>query len=647
MSGRRGFSKQLVTDRRHLAVQVRSESGQPQFSKRTDAYPYTNDQAVNIGTPRYWYFGQTANQVKNLVDSLQTRLTQIRVEDSSVPTFAVSMVHNSGAYGSAWWWYYGVDASTLGTLLPGKRLISLDPYQTSAGLRFAAIMVPNTGVQARAWWWYFGIDGTTVNQNLGQNKARLVSLRPYLSNGHVVYAVIMVANTEGDTKGWQWLSGQSIDTITSAVNTNQERVVSLAQNPISGWDAILIGSEGERWWWWVGADPTFVTNNLVNHNTRLIDLTSYVENGVRKYAVVELDDSNPEEAPINSESSRVQAYVETNGWQGGFHGVFATNNTAGSPIVAYNSNFRFEPASAIKALYLLYTLKQGVSLSDPITYFWPNSSTPNPNVCPLDFPTSAQTTTIRTALTGMIKNSNNVYTRAFEAKWGTGAVQAFAASLGMSSTFLGQAWIGCGFRGGVRNEVTLSDFAKLYQAVDSGTILSGSARQIFLDTLVGGPGAGGAAFNKVISEEASVLGKSSIASQFLSSVDVRWKAGGYSFGLSPSGTSKIDFSLAGLTYLPFKTSTGVIQEKSYYIGDFINDLVIHCPSTGPCPPSDQAGGLLLGGVAEALRGPISAALATWPTAITSEIEDTGCTWGTWFRRLGENWVLLMQEKWVN
>jgi hypothetical protein len=623
---------------------VHARSDSHQLSKRTDAYPYTNDQAVNIGVARWWYYGQTAEQVTILINSNEARLTQIRVDNPSVPTFTVTMVRNTGAYGSAWWWYFGVDGPTLGGLLAGKRLISLDPYQTSAGIRFAAVMVPNTGVRGRAWWWYYGIDAATVGTHLNTNKARLVSLRPYLSGDRVVYAVIMVANADIDTKGWYWLLGQSISDIANVVNANQQRVVSLARNPLGGWDAILVGSEGERWWWWYGVDGATVTNKLIAHSTRLIDVTPYTEGGVRKFAVVELDDSNPEQPPINPESSRVHAFAESNGWKGGFHGAYIVNST--SPIVAYNSRFRFEPASAIKSLYLLYTLKQGVPLTDPITYYWPDPITPNPNVCPLDVPLTPQTTTIGTALIGMIQSSNNVYTRAFAVKWGTAAVQAFAHSIGMGSTFVGQAFIGCGFRGAVRNEISLSDLVTLYRAVDEGTALTGTARHTFLNTLVGGPGAGGSTFSKVITEEASSLGKSSIASSFFSALDVRWKAGGYGFGLAPAGTGKIDFSIGGLAYVPVKTASGATQLRSYYFGDFVNDLVTHCPTTGPCPDSDKAGALLLGAVAEAMRGPIRDALTTWPSAVVSDAVDEAHPCMDSGLQFGEDLRLFQQEKWV-
>jgi hypothetical protein len=68
----------------------------------TDAFPTTNDQSTTIATARWWYYGQTASQVTALLSANKARL------------------------------------------------ISIDPYQTSAGLRFAVVMVPNSGDQARS-----------------------------------------------------------------------------------------------------------------------------------------------------------------------------------------------------------------------------------------------------------------------------------------------------------------------------------------------------------------------------------------------------------------------------------------------------------------------------------------------------------------
>ena len=585
----------------------------------TDAFPTTDDHSTTTATGWWWYYGQTASQVGALADQNHARLTQVRVENPAVPTFAVTMVANSGDYASAWWWYYGQTASQVGSLLNQNhaRLISIDPYQTSQGLRFAVVMVPNTGAQGRAWWWYYGVSGPTVGQLLSQNNARLIALRPYMDNGHRVFAVIMISNTGADFKPSQWWYDASPSDIQSHITNDNMRITALAPDPAGGWDVIMVASEGEQWYWFYNAGPQTVGSTLVSNGTRPIDLSSYVVNGVRKYAVVELGDSNPPQAPINAESSRVQSYADANGWAGGYHGAyFIPSSPNAVPVVAANSNYRYEPASSIKVLYLLYTLRQGVSLNSPITYYWTDGNTPNPNACPADtpeIPANAHTTTIANALAGMMQQSNNTYTRAFAIRWGLGPVEAMAKSLGMSGTYLNQPYIGCGFRGvpgGVRNELTLADAARLYAAVDNGTALSGSARGTFFYFLIGGPRSASDPWGQVVTQEAASLGKSAIVPQFLAQMDVRWKAGSYTLCLTSQGCVpyKLDLALTGWMSIPFMQN-GQVTGHTYEFGDFVNDLQETCTN---CAASQNAFNLTQTVAAEAARSTIRQALTTWP-----------------------------------
>jgi hypothetical protein len=584
----------------------------------TDAFPTTNDHSTQTATGWWWYYGQTAAQVGALVNQNNARLTQVRVEDPNVPTFAVTMVANSGDYGSGWWWFFGQTAAQVSSLLTqnNARLISIDPYQTAAGLRFAVVMVPNTGPQGRAWWWYFGQTSAQVSSLLTQNNAQLTALRPYMDNGQRLFAVIMVSNTGVDSKNWQWWINASPSDVSSHTNdvNNPMRVTELAPDPLGGFDVILNAAEGETWYWYFGVSPQTIGNNVSSHGTRLIDLSSYVVNGTRQYTEVELGNTNPGQAPINSESTRVQNFADANGWAGGYHGAYFVSSAPGSaPSVAVNSNFRYEPASSIKVLYLLYTLQQGVSLNSPITYYWTNANAPNPNACPADVPetaANAHTTTIGTALAGMMQQSNNVYTRAFAIRWGLPAVQAMATSLGMSSTHLSQPFIGCGFRGvagGVRNELTLADAARLYAAVSNGSALSGAARTTFFNTLLGGPASVSDPWGQVVTQEAAAQGKSGIVSQFLAQLNVRSKGGSYGICLADCNTYKDDLSLTGWVSVPFM-SGGVVSPQTYEFGDFVNDLIETCSN---CAASNNALSDLNATAAEAARSTIRQALATW------------------------------------
>lgn len=582
------------------------------IANATDAYPKTNDQSTTIAVARWWYIGQTADQITTLLNTNNARITHLRVEDPTVPTFAVTMVQNTGDYSSAWWWYFGLDAAGVGTNLDGRRLISIDPYMTSSGLKFAVVMVPNTGDQDRAWWWYVGIDETAVNNFLTTNNARPVEIRPYDDGGRK-FAVIMISNTNADEKNWEWRLNVTPDDITARIATGL-RVISFAPDPTAAgkYVAILVANEGEAWWWYFGLDAATVGSNLGTHNSRLIDISSYVVNGVRQYAVVEFDDSNPPQVPINTESTTIRTHAETNGWSGGYHGsYFAESSASPNPLVANNPDFRYEPASAIKVLYLLYTLQQKVDLNSMISYYWINGDNPTPDVCPIDAvaetPANEHQTTIQNALNHMMQESNNIFTRAFALKWGLPAVQSMASGLGMSSTHLNQPNIGCGFRNALRNELTLSDVTKLYSSVDRGVALSEPQRTIFFNTLFGGSPTTTDAFGTVVTQEAAKVGKSANVTQFLEKLNVRWKPGNYAFCLSTScNVHKVDLSVAGWMSVPYGS-----DNRTFVFGDFVNDLFIPCAPSGSCSELTNAFNEILGNVAESARSVFNEALADW------------------------------------
>jgi len=106
--------------------------------------------------------------------------------------------------------------------------------------------------------------------------------------------------------------------------------------------------------------------------------------------------------------------------------------------VADNSDFRYEPASTIKVLHLLYSTRESRSQQyaricitgsmetiRTVTFVrWKLSKTAN-----------KQQTTIQNAFNNMMQESN-VFTDAFTLKWGLPVVQSLACSLGMSSTHL-------------------------------------------------------------------------------------------------------------------------------------------------------------------------------------------------------------------
>ncbi|KAH0566262.1 hypothetical protein GP486_000337 [Trichoglossum hirsutum] len=251
--------------------------------------PSTNDQLSTIPIPAWFYWGQTASQISSLLNKYNARLTQIRIDDPSVPTFTVSMIQNTGAYQSGWWWYYGYTADALSPLLDGKRLISIDPYfDASSNLRFAVVMVPNDGPQNRGWWWYYGIDSDTVNSLLQKNQARLIALRAYNDHGVRHFAIIMISNTAQDFRNSEWYYGVSIQEISSRIDTGL-RPIAISPDPFGQWDTILVSWGGENWSWYYGLSGQAILDTMGKDMTRLVDVSNYILNGALVFSVAETE----------------------------------------------------------------------------------------------------------------------------------------------------------------------------------------------------------------------------------------------------------------------------------------------------------------------------------------------------------------------
>jgi len=259
--------------------------------------PYAFAQpACNSGPGGLFCQGITAEVVSDVLASGNYRITQLHVMDPSSPTFAVIFVENTGEFASEWWWWWGQTPQQVGQLTtnPNKRIISLEPYQTSTGLRFAVVMVPESGPQNKAWWWYWGQTDPDVGNLCTQNNARLISLRPYIDGGNRLFAVVMVSNTGSDEKQWEWWYGESTAFISGRITSDNMRVTTIVPDPTGGWDTILVLEEpGVEWYWWFGITASQVVSDLIAHGTRLIDISGYLVNGVWYFASVEIGNNQP------------------------------------------------------------------------------------------------------------------------------------------------------------------------------------------------------------------------------------------------------------------------------------------------------------------------------------------------------------------
>jgi hypothetical protein len=598
----------------------------PSTAYATQANPSTNDQSTTISTSWWAYANVTAAQLSTDLTTNGARLTTLRVENPSTPTFDATMVANNGPYASGWFWYYGLTgaqvASTLST--NNARLISLEPYVVGGSVYFAVVEVPNTGAQGRAWWWYTGLTSSTIASTLATNGARLVSLRPYTTGGGTAWAAIEISNSGVDyaNSGWWYSLAQTPAQIAAQSSTDSARLISLAADPGTPgtFDAVFLGSEGERWSWWYGLNANTLVQNELNSGQRLIDITSYTSGGSTVYAGVGLDDSNSLQSPINANSTATSNFAAANGWGGGLDGLYyAPISNINAPNEAFNSRYRYEPASAIKVLYLTYALYQvqigNDSLSNGFTYYVDPADPTNSGVCPQtswEVPANARNTSLGSAIPLMMYNSDNRVTRGMEERYGITNVNNFAHILGMSNSSLSQPFIGCGFQGGIRNELTAYDVSNLYSKIAAGKVLNAAMTKLFFTDELGGVPSSTDYLTTVINQEAAKLGKSSIAATFVSQTLNHWKAGSYSFCMSSSCSAyKAEFDIAGVMSFPMKTTTGKVVAKQYAYADYVNDLYVPCAPGSGCTAENNAYAMIGQVSDEAARPAIDAALKNW------------------------------------
>lgn len=175
----------------------------------------------------WWYYGQTAAQLGNLVSSLNARIVNLHPYVVNGTTyFAAVLLPNTGADAAGWWWYYGVSSAQIATLLNDNnaRLIDLNRYTINGSTVFSAVMIHNAGSWGRAWWYYYNVSGSTVGSLLQQSSAMLTNIEPAASDGST-FDVVM--EQPPSTPHWWWYYGQTPGQLGDLVGQNGARLIDL------------------------------------------------------------------------------------------------------------------------------------------------------------------------------------------------------------------------------------------------------------------------------------------------------------------------------------------------------------------------------------------------------------------------------------
>lgn len=136
----------------------------------------------------WWYYSKiSAAKLKEKLTANKARLIDLDTYKKDGKTyFSAVMVKKSGVDNKAWWYYYGLTADQVKQKIRqnGARLTDIE-YD---GSRFAVVMEKNPA----RWYYYYGVSMNRVNELKNEKNARIADVHPYRVNGKKRFAVILV-----------------------------------------------------------------------------------------------------------------------------------------------------------------------------------------------------------------------------------------------------------------------------------------------------------------------------------------------------------------------------------------------------------------------------------------------------------------------
>ena len=286
------------------------------MSANAAALPAAAGDDKDNSTPTAWwiYTGQSLADIKSTITAKQARIVDIAVDGPNA--FTVTYVKNAGTYAKGWWFYVGIDAATVTANLKANdaRLVSLKAYADGGTTHFAVVMVANTGADAKGWWWYYGKSTAEVGSLAKANNARLTSLQSYTAGGNTVYAVIMIANTGADAKGWWWYFNNTTTDIGNAINTNKARLIGLTPASNGRFNAVMESCQGgcPGWWWYYGTDAKGVLDLAMDNGARVSTASSYACGSSKCYVTTMLSNTPNDVVSCDASGCISQAKLEQN-----------------------------------------------------------------------------------------------------------------------------------------------------------------------------------------------------------------------------------------------------------------------------------------------------------------------------------------------
>jgi hypothetical protein len=162
-----------------------------------------------------------------------------------------------------------------------NRLVSIDVQQVSPLLLNVA-MLKSSGVARKTSWWVPGtgadLTGAELSSFCSLHEGRIVSLDPYVIGGTTYFAAVLVSNSGSDDKGWWWYFDQPSSSIGNLTSEHNARLVDLRSYMKDGvrlYAFVMIPnvrSDELAWWWYPGVSAAAVRTSLNDNKATLTSL---------------------------------------------------------------------------------------------------------------------------------------------------------------------------------------------------------------------------------------------------------------------------------------------------------------------------------------------------------------------------------------
>ncbi len=517
----------------------------------------------DLTTPTGWWWIDNGS-FQDIVDrtNLGYRLVDLEITGTSNYTYTASFVRNTGAYQKAYWWYVGQTVAEVNAALSANnaRLIDIEPFRTSAGIRYASIMIANTGADAVASGWYTNLSTSGLDNFIAnQPTRRMIALEPYFDGTTERYAYIWVQNTGTFATGWWYFRNTNRANIDNFMAQNNARLIDLERNvDSSNHSAVLIPSDGRSTWHLYGISSSQVTEYAEQFAARVVDVERRPILFGQTFDIVLRQNDNDLTIAANNA-------MRANLSLGASSGLLLRRFDSGSTTVAgVKESTPFEPASLMKTAHHLTAMQRVVngtqSLSSPITVFTGLNGS-----CPTG--TAPVTRPLETVLSRMMEQSSNTDTWALQASYGSALIENTSSQAGAPGIDINHI-IGC-LCGSPRNQGRLLDFSAIHEYVADGNL--GAFEEDFHSLMLNSSdfALGSANSNATLN---SVLDASSLSSTekatFRFWIKVAAKDGSYTCNAGPEEHRSMG------TYLrvPFKSGC-TLALREYFLGAWVNDEV--------------------------------------------------------------------------